>query len=334
MAIFVTGGAGFIGSQFVRDWVGLHPDQPLINFDKLTYAGNLDNLAEVATSASYRFVRGDICDAGAVAAAMPDGCDAVVHFAAESHVDRSILSAAEFVTTNVLGTQVLLDVARAKGVKRFLHISTDEVGGSIEPERWFAEDSPLAPSSPYAASKAAAEHLVRAAAHTFGLDAVITRTSNNYGPYQFPEKLIPLALANALEDRPIPVYGDGMQVRDWIHVADNCEALRRVLESGKPGETYHIGGLHPVPNLELLRRLLAVLGKSDSLLTHVKDRLGHDRRYAVDCSKVQRELGWRPSISLDEGLRATVAWYRDHAGWVRRARSGEYRQYYERVYGA
>lgn len=334
MAIFVTGGAGFIGSQFVRDWVGLHPDQPLINFDKLTYAGNLDNLAEVATSASYRFVRGDICDAGAVAAAMPDGCDAVVHFAAESHVDRSILSAAEFVTTNVLGTQVLLDVARAKGVKRFLHISTDEVGGSIEPERWFAEDSPLAPSSPYAASKAAAEHLVRAAAHTFGLDAVITRTSNNYGPYQFPEKLIPLALANALEDRPIPVYGDGMQVRDWIHVADNCEALRRVLESGKPGETYHIGGLHPLPNLELLRRLLAVLGKSDSLLTHVKDRLGHDRRYAVDCSKIQRELGWRPSISLDEGLRATVAWYRDHAGWVRRARSGEYRQYYERVYGA
>ena len=334
MAIFVTGGAGFIGSQFVRDWVGLHPDQPLINFDKLTYAGNLDNLAEVATSASYRFVRGDICDAGAVAAAMPDGCDAVVHFAAESHVDRSILSAAEFVTTNVLGTQVLLDVARAKGVKRFLHISTDEVGGSIEPERWFAEDSPLAPSSPYAASKAAAEHLVRAAAHTFGMDAVITRTSNNYGPYQFPEKLIPLALANALEDRPIPVYGDGMQVRDWIHVADNCEALRKVLESGKPGETYHIGGLHPLPNLELLRRLLAVLGKSDSLLTHVKDRLGHDRRYAVDCSKIQRELGWRPSISLDEGLRATVAWYRDHAGWVRRARSGEYRQYYERVYGA
>jgi dTDP-glucose 4,6-dehydratase len=334
MAIFVTGGAGFIGSQFVRDWVGLHPDQPLVNFDKLTYAGNLDNLAEVATSASYRFVRGDICDAGAVAAAMPDGCDAVVHFAAESHVDRSILSAAEFVTTNVLGTQVLLDVARAKGVKRFLHISTDEVGGSIEPERWFAEDSPLAPSSPYAASKAAAEHLVRAAAHTFGMDAVITRTSNNYGPYQFPEKLIPLALANALEDRPIPVYGDGMQVRDWIHVADNCEALRRVLESGKPGETYHIGGLHPLPNLELLRRLLAVLGKSDSLLTHVKDRLGHDRRYAVDCSKIQRELGWRPSISLDEGLRATVAWYRDHAGWVRRARSGEYRQYYERVYGA
>jgi len=334
MAIFVTGGAGFIGSQFVRDWVGLHPDQPLVNFDKLTYAGNLDNLAEVATSASYRFVRGDICDAGAVAAAMPDGCDAVVHFAAESHVDRSILSAAEFVTTNVLGTQVLLDVARAKGVKRFLHISTDEVGGSIEPERWFAEDSPLAPSSPYAASKAAAEHLVRAAAHTFGMDAVITRTSNNYGPYQFPEKLIPRALANALEDRPIPVYGDGMQVRDWIHVADNCEALRRVLESGKPGETYHIGGLHPLPNLELLRRLLAVLGKSDSLLTHVKDRLGHDRRYAVDCSKIQRELGWRPSISLDEGLRATVAWYRDHAGWVRRARSGEYRQYYERVYGA
>ena len=333
MAIFVTGGAGFIGSQFVRDWIGLHPDQPLINFDKLTYAGNLDNLAEVAASPSYQFVRGDICDAQAVASAMPEGCDAVVHFAAESHVDRSILSAAEFVQANVLGTQVVLDVARAKGVRRFLHISTDEVGGSIEEGKWFNEDAPLAPSSPYAASKAAAEHLVRAAAHTFGMDAVITRTSNNYGPYQFPEKLIPLALANALEDRPIPVYGDGMQVRDWIHVADNCAGLRRVLEGGRPGATYHLGGLHPIPNLDLLRRLLAVLGKSESLLTYVKDRLGHDRRYAVDCSKIQRELGWRPAIGLDEGLRDTVAWYRDNADWVRRARSGEYRQYYERVYG-
>jgi len=333
MAIFVTGGAGFIGSQFVRDWVKLHPDQPLINFDLLTYAGNLDNLAEVASSASYRFVRGDVCDPEAVAAALPDGCDAVVHFAAESHVDRSILSAAEFVRTNVLGTQVMLDVARAKGVKRFLHISTDEVGGDIEEGRLFAEDSPLAPSSPYAASKTAAEHLVRAAAHTFGMDAVITRTSNNYGPYQFPEKLIPLALANAIEDRPIPVYGDGLQVRDWIHVADNCEALRRVLESGRAGATYHIGGMNPIPNLELLRRLLAILGKGENLLTYVKDRLGHDRRYAVDCTKIQRELGWRPSIDLDEGLRSTVAWYRDNPEWVRRTRSGEYRQYYERVYG-
>lgn len=333
MAIFVTGGAGFIGSQFVRDWVRLHPDQPLINFDLLTYAGNLDNLAEVASSASYRFVRGDVCDPEAVAAALPDGCDAVVHFAAESHVDRSILSAAEFVRTNVLGTQVMLDVARAKGVKRFLHISTDEVGGDIEEGRLFAEDSPLVPSSPYAASKTAAEHLVRAAAHTFGMDAVITRTSNNYGPYQFPEKLIPLALANAIEDRPIPVYGDGLQVRDWIHVADNCEALRRVLESGRAGATYHIGGMNPIPNLELLRRLLAVLGKGENLLTYVKDRLGHDRRYAVDCTRIQRELGWRPSVDLDEGLRSTVAWYRDNPEWVRRTRSGEYRQYYERVYG-
>jgi len=333
MAIFVTGGAGFIGSQFVRDWVRLHPDQPVINFDKLTYAGNLDNLAAVADSPSYRFVRGDICDPEAVAAAMPEGCDAVVHFAAESHVDRSILSAAEFVRTNVLGTQVLLDAARARCVRRFLHISTDEVGGSIPEGRFFTEDSPLAPSSPYAASKAAAEHLVRAAAHTFGLDTVITRTSNNYGPYQFPEKLIPLALANALEDRAIPVYGDGLQIRDWIHVADNCAALRLVLEHGRPGETYHIGGLEPVANLDLLRRLLAILGKSESLLTHVKDRPGHDRRYAVDCSKIQRELGWRPSTGLDEGLRATVAWYRDNQQWVRRARSGEYRAYYRQVYG-
>ncbi len=333
MAIFVTGGAGFIGSQFVRDWVKLYPDQPLINFDLLTYAGNLENLAEVADRASYRFVRGDICDAEAVLAAIPPGCDAVVHFAAESHVDRSILSAAEFVKTNVLGTQVVLDAARAMGVRRFLHISTDEVGGSIEEGRWFREDAPLAPSSPYAASKTAAEHLVRAAAHTFGLDAVVTRTSNNYGPYQFPEKLIPLALANALEDRPIPVYGDGLQVRDWIHVADNCEALRRVLEGGQAGQTYHIGGLHPIPNLELLRRLLAVLGKSESLLTCVTDRLGHDRRYAVDCSKMERELNWRASTSLDDGLRSTVAWYQENPDWVRRTRSGEYRQYYQRVYG-
>jgi dTDP-glucose 4,6-dehydratase len=234
----------------------------------------------------------------------------------------------------VLGTQVVLDAARAKGVRRFLHISTDEVGGSIEEGRWFREDSPLAPSSPYAASKTAAEHLVRAAAHTFGLDAVVTRTSNNYGPYQFPEKLLPLALTNALEGRPIPVYGDGLQVRDWIHVADNCAALRRVLEGGKAGETYHIGGLHPIPNLELLRRLLAVLGKSESLLTYVTDRLGHDRRYAVDCSKIERELDWRPSTSLDDGLRSTVAWYQENSEWVRRTRSGEYRQYYERVYGA
>ena len=334
MAIFVTGGAGFIGSQFVRDWVRLYPAQPVINFDSLTYAGNLENLASVASHPSYSFVKGDVCEPDQVLAALPQGCDAVVHFAAESHVDRSIISAAEFVRTNVLGTQVMLDAARARGVRRFLHISTDEVGGSIPEGQFFREDGPLAPSSPYAASKTAAEHLVRAAAHTFGLDVVLTRTSNNYGPYQFPEKLIPLALANALEDRPIPVYGDGLQVRDWIHVADNCAALLAVLERGAPGATYHIGGRTPVPNIDLLRLLLRVLGKPETLLTYVTDRLGHDRRYAVDCSRITAELGWQPRIPLEDGLRETVHWYRDNRAWVDHARTGEYRDYYQRLYGA
>ena len=333
MTIFVTGGAGFIGSEFVRQWVEAHPGESLINFDKLTYAGNLENLASLDGRPSYRMIRGDICDATALAEALPEACDAVVHFAAESHVDRSILSAAEFVTTNVLGTQVLLDVARAKRVKRFLHISTDEVGGDIPAGQFFREDSPLAPSSPYAASKAAAEHLVRAAARTFGMDTIVTRTSNNYGPFQFPEKLIPLAIRNAFGGRPIPVYGDGLQVRDWVHVADNCRALRMVLENGRPGETYHIGGGNLCANLDLLRLLLRIMDKPESLLTYVTDRLGHDRRYAVDCSKIRRELGWEPAIPLEQGLRMTVDWYRTNHEWTSHATSGEYRTYYERVYG-
>jgi dTDP-glucose 4,6-dehydratase len=331
MTIFVTGGAGFIGSEFIRQAVPA--GARVINFDKLTYAGNLDNLASVADSLDYSLVIGDVCDAKGVADAMPENCDAVVHFAAESHVDRSILSAEEFVRTNVLGTQVMLDVARHRKVGRFLHISTDEVGGDMPPEGWFHEDSPLRPSSPYAASKTAAEHFVRAAAHTFGLDAIVTRTSNNYGPFQFPEKLLPLAISNALEDKPIPVYGDGLQVRDWVHVADNCRALLVVLERGRTGETYHIGGGHPLPNLSVLKLLLKTLGKSESLLTRVTDRLGHDRRYAVDFSKITAELGWCPEISFEQGLADTVAWYRDNSEWVRRCRSGEYRTYYEKMYG-
>ena len=333
MSIFVTGGAGFIGSQFIRDWVAANPGELVINFDALTYAGNLENLVSVATSPNYRLVKGDICDEGAVLAALPDDCEAVVHFAAESHVDRSILSATEFVKTNILGTQVLLDIARHKKVGRFLHISTDEVGGSMEPHQWFTEDMPLNPSSPYAASKTAAEHMVRAAAHTFGFGTIITRTSNNYGPYQFPEKLLPLAISNAIQGAPIPVYGDGMQERDWIHVADNCRALMLVLKKGRLGETYHIGGKNPLPNLEVLRTLLRVVGQPESLLTHVTDRLGHDRRYAVDCTKILNELGWQPEIPFAEGLTATVAWYRDNQDWVRRARSGEYKNYYQKMYG-
>ena len=330
MTLFVTGGAGFIGSEFIRQAIQKHR---IINFDKLTYAGNLDNLASVAGNPSYSLVVGDICDAPAVAAALPENCDAIVHFAAESHVDRSILSAEEFVRTNVVGTQVMLDVARHRKAGRFLHISTDEVGGDMPPAGWFREEDRLSPSSPYAASKTAAEHFVRAAAHTFGLDALVTRTSNNYGPYQFPEKLLPLAISNALEDHSIPVYGDGLQVRDWVHVADNCRALLAVLERGRSGETYHIGGGHPLRNIDVLKLLLKILGKPESLLTSVTDRLGHDRRYAVDFSKTTRELGWRPEIPFEEGLRATVDWYRDNAEWVRRCRSGEYRAYYENMYG-
>ena len=246
MTIFVTGGAGFIGSEFIRQMVG---SARIINFDKLTYAGNLDNLTEAAKDPGYSLVKGDVCDAQAVEAAMPEDCDAVVHFAAESHVDRSIVGAEEFVRTNVLGTQIMLEVSRMRRVKRFLHISTDEVGGDMPPDGWFKDSDPLQASSPYAASKASAELFVRAAARTHGVSTLITRTSNNYGPYQFPEKLLPLAISNVLEGKPIPVYGDGMQVRDWVHVTDNCRALRAVLEHGHPGETYHIGGGNPLPNI-------------------------------------------------------------------------------------
>jgi dTDP-glucose 4,6-dehydratase len=330
MTLFVTGGAGFIGSEFIRQAIEKYR---IVNFDKLTYAGNLDNLASVVGHPNYSLVVGDVCDASAVAEALPENCDAIVHFAAESHVDRSILSAEEFVLTNVLGTQVMLDVARHRKAKRFLHISTDEVGGDMPPDGWFHEDSPLSPNSPYAASKTSAEHFVRAAARTFGLDVLITRTSNNYGPYQFPEKLLPLAISNALENHPIPVYGDGLQVRDWVHVADNCRALLAVLERGRSGETYHIGGGHPLANIDVLKLLLKTLGKPESLLTSVTDRLGHDRRYAVDFSKTTKELGWRPEIPFEQGLRATVDWYRDNSEWVRRCRSGEYRAYYEQMYG-
>ena len=333
MSIFVTGGAGFIGSQFIRDWVARYPSIPVVNFDKLTYAGNLANLKSVASHPNYSFYRGDICDRNALLEAMPRNVDAIIHFAAESHVDRSIHGAAEFVRTNVLGTQEVLDVARERKARRFVHISTDEVGGSMKPGEWLNEDSPLDPRSPYAASKAAAEHLVRAAGSTFGLDYVITRTSNNYGPFQFPEKLLPLAILNALDDQPIPVYGDGLQVRDWVHVADNCRALRDVMRFGHAGHTYHIGGGSPQTNLQVLRALLRLLNKPESLRKTVTDRLGHDRRYAVDYSKTERELLWSPRIPFGEGLLETIIWYRENTEWTRSVRNGEYQQYYQMQYG-
>jgi dTDP-glucose 4,6-dehydratase len=333
MRIFVTGGAGFIGSQFIRDILLRFPAVEVINYDKLTYAGNLANLTSVEDRPNYHFVRGDVCDGEALLEHIPHGCDAVVHFAAESHVDRSIDGAHEFVLTNVVGTQILLDAARARKVKRFLHISTDEVGGSMRPDQWLREDSPLDPRSPYAASKTAAEHMVRAAGATFGLDYVITRTSNNYGPYQFPEKLLPLAICNLLKDRPVPVYGDGLQVRDWVHVEDNCRALIGVLMGGRAGQTYHIGGGEPRTNLEVLQTLLTILDKPDVLLARVTDRPGHDRRYAVDYSKIQEELGWRPTISFADGIASTVDWYRRNTDWTTAVRNGEYLRYYEAHYG-
>jgi dTDP-glucose 4,6-dehydratase len=333
--IFVTGGAGFIGSAFVRLLLDETPDCRVVNFDALTYAGNLDNLEGLDPS-RHRFVRGDICDPDAVLAALEEGADALFNFAAESHVDRSIHSAHEFVRTNVLGAQVLLDAARSRGVKRFVHVSTDEVMGSL-PERddaFFTEDSPFEPNSPYSASKAAAEHLCRAARHTHGLDVVVTRCGNNYGPRQFPEKFLPLMLSNALRDEPIPVYGDGRNVRDWIYVEDHCRAILAAYERGRAGEVYNIGARNERRNIEVAESVLDALGKPRALLKFVRDRPGHDRRYAIDPSKAERELGWRPSETWETGLAKTILWYAEHAEWVARARSGAYRDYYEKQYGA
>lgn len=332
---FVTGGAGFIGSAFVRLVLAERHDVSIVNYDLLTYAGNLENL-EGLDPERHSFIKGDICEADAVLEAMPNGTDVVVNFAAESHVDRSILSANEFIRTNVLGTQVLLDAAREKGVSRFCQISTDEVMGSLpeDSEERFTESSPFAPNSPYAASKAAAEHLVRAAHETFGLDTVVTRCGNNYGPRQFPEKFIPLMIANALEDKPIPVYGDGKNVRDWIYVDDHCRAILEIIERGQSGSTYNIGARNERRNIDVAHAVLNALGKPDSLLTYVADRPGHDRRYAIDPTKIENELQWRARETWEGGLKKTVDWYRDNAEWIDHVRSGAYREYYEQQYGA
>ena len=333
--IFVTGGAGFIGSAFVRVLLEETTDWTVVNYDLLTYAGTLDNLTGI-DEARHRFVHGDIADAQAVAAALPRGADAIVNFAAESHVDRSIASADDFLRTNVIGTQTLLDAARAAGVKRFLQVSTDEVMGSLGEDEtaFFTEDSPFAPNSPYSASKAAAEHLVRAAHHTFGLDTVTTRCGNNYGPRQFPEKFLPLAITNALADREIPVYGDGLNVRDWIYVEDYCRAILVALERGESGRVYNVGARKTRRNLEVVESLLDALGKPRSLIRFVKDRPGHDRRYAIDPSRIENELGWRSKETWESGLRKTIEWYVANGEWIKNRRDPAYHDYYRAQYGA
>jgi dTDP-glucose 4,6-dehydratase len=304
----------------------------VVNLDRLTYAGNLANLHDLEGNPRYRFVHGCITDRDAVRAAAKDA-HSIINFAAESHVDRSIHDSGPFVRTNILGTQVLLDAAREVKVARYVQISTDEVYGSLGPTGAFTEETPLAPNSPYAASKAASDLLVRSYIHTFGVPALITRCSNNYGPYQFPEKLIPLFITNLLRDEPVPVYGDGLNVRDWIHVRDHCAAIYRVWRDGRVGEVYNIGGRCELTNLQLTHALLQAVGKPETLIRYVKDRPGHDRRYAIDPSKIERELGWQPQVPFAEGLRETVAWYKANADWIAGIRTGEYMKYYEKQYG-
>jgi dTDP-glucose 4,6-dehydratase len=333
MKLLITGGAGFIGSNFVRHILYRYPDYHVVNLDALTYAGNLENLRDIDQMSNYTFVKGDIGDVSVVRSIMESGIDVVVNFAAESHVDRSILDPFAFTRTNILGTQQLLEAAREFKVKKFVQVSTDEVYGSLGPSGFFTEETPLAPNSPYSASKASADLLVRAYHETYGLPVNITRCSNNYGPYQFPEKLIPLMISNALEDKPLPVYGDGMNIRDWLHVEDHCAAIDLVIHRGVDGEVYNIGGNNERTNIEIVKTILQELGKPESLIQFVKDRLGHDRRYGIDASKIKRELGWEPQYTFDKGIVETIRWYVEHQGWVNRIRTGAYMEYYERQYG-
>ena len=332
MKVLVTGGAGFIGSNFVRHLLNSRRDVEIINFDALTYAGNPESLADVAENPRYKFVKGDITDKHDVDKAFALSLDAVVNFAAETHVDRSIEDATPFLRTNVLGTACLLDAAKRHKLPKFVQISTDEVYGSAPATESFTEETLLDPRSPYAASKASADHFVHSYANTYGVSAVVLRCTNNYGPYQFPEKLIPLMIANAREDKSLPIYGDGMQERDWLFVEDYCRAIALALDKAAPGSIYNVSAGAPQPNLKIVRAILKHLNKPESLMTYVKDRPGHDRRYALDSSKIQRELGWKPQVSFEDGIRRTIDWYQANTQWLDNARSGEYRNYYDRHY--
>lgn len=336
MKILVTGGAGFIGSNFILYWMKNHLEDEIVNLDKLTYAGNLENLKTVEENKNYKFVKGDICDIQTVDE-VTGGIDTIVHFAAESHVDRSITDPAPFITTNVLGTQILLDAALKNKVKRFHHISTDEVFGSLDldSKEKFNENTKYDPRSPYSASKASSDHLVNSYFHTFGLPITITNCSNNFGPYQFPEKLIPLAITNLLEDKKVPIYGDGLYVRDWLYVEDHVRAIETVLDKGKVGETYCVGGMmEDVNHLTLTKKLLDLLEKDESYVEFVKDRPGHDRKYSVDWSKIKNDLGWKPLHNFDEWLKKTVDWYRENKKWWMDIKNGDYKNYYEKQYSA
>ena len=333
MNLLITGGAGFIGSNLVRWMLAGHSDAVIVNVDNLTYAGNLENLEDCEQNPRYRFVKGDIADGGLMDSVFREHrIDAVINCAAESHVDRSILGSSEFVRTNIVGTNILLELAKKHSLKKFVQISTDEVYGSLGVSGRFTEDTPIHPNSPYSASKAAADFLALSYHHTFGIPVVATRCSNNYGPYQFPEKLIPLMIANAMQDKPLPVYGDGLNVRDWIHVEDHCEAIDMVLQKGVPGGLYNIGGNSEKKNIDVVKLILRHLNKPESLITFVKDRPGHDRRYAIDSSKIQSELGWKPKHSFEQGIAATIDWYVSNTDWWKRITSGEYQDYYKKMY--
>lgn len=333
MKVLVTGGAGFIGSNFIRHLLQSRPECEIFNFDKLTYAGNLENLADVEDNPRYHFVRGDVAVKAELEPVFKEKIWGIVHFAAESHVDRSLYSPLTFVETNVFGTGNLLDLALGHKVERFVHISTDEVYGSTASGK-FSESSSLNPTSPYSASKASSDLLALAYFKSFGLPVIVDRCTNNFGPYQFPEKLIPLFVTNAMEDKPLPVYGDGLYIRDWLFVADHCRAIEKMLFEGKPGETYNVGGNNELTNLDITRRILFRLKKPESLITHVADRPGHDRRYALDASKLGGELGWKPGASLEKALDSTIDWYVSNKNWWQKVKSGEYLQYYQKHYGA